>query len=79
MSPQFFTKITEYFFIKFVKLIYFTIIYNLFVIPGMVDSNWNIGALLEKKLQPLPFTFALSGMANQSKQQFKFGCGLIIG
>ncbi|KOB77463.1 Uncharacterized protein OBRU01_02539 [Operophtera brumata] len=46
---------------------------------GMVDSNWNIGAVLEKKLQPLPFTFALSGMANQGKQQFKFGCGLIIG
>lgn len=45
---------------------------------GMVDSNWNIGAVLEKKLQPLPFTFALSGMANQAKQQFKFGCGLII-
>ncbi|KAI8425839.1 hypothetical protein MSG28_011604 [Choristoneura fumiferana] len=35
--------------------------------------------VLEKKLQPLPFTFALSGMANQAKQQFKFGCGLIIG
>ncbi|VVD05686.1 mitochondrial import receptor subunit TOM40 homolog 1-like [Leptidea sinapis] len=49
------------------------------VFRGMVDSNWNIGAVLEKKLQPLPFTFALSGMANQSKQQFKFGCGLIIG
>ncbi|CAG9133780.1 hypothetical protein JYU34_020079 [Plutella xylostella] len=49
------------------------------VFRGMVDSNWNIGAVLEKKLQPLPFTFALSGMANQAKQQFKFGCGLIIG
>ncbi|XP_047540548.1 mitochondrial import receptor subunit TOM40 homolog 1 [Vanessa atalanta] len=49
------------------------------VFRGMVDSNWNIGAVLEKKLQLLPFTFALSGMANQAKQQFKFGCGLIIG
>lgn len=49
------------------------------VFRGMLDSNWNIGAVLEKKLQPLPFTFALSGMANQAKQQFKFGCGLIIG
>ncbi|KAL4706659.1 hypothetical protein ACJJTC_005044 [Scirpophaga incertulas] len=48
------------------------------VFRGMVDSNWNIGAVLEKKLQPLPCTFALSGMANQAKQQFKFGCGLII-
>lgn len=49
------------------------------VFRGMVDSNWNIGAVLEKKLQPLPFTFALSGMANQATQQFKLGCGIIIG
>ncbi|XP_041983626.1 mitochondrial import receptor subunit TOM40 homolog 1-like [Aricia agestis] len=49
------------------------------VFRGMVDSNWTIGAVLEKKLQPLPFTFALSGMANQAKQQFKFGCGFYIG
>ncbi|CAL7942815.1 unnamed protein product [Xylocopa violacea] len=46
---------------------------------GSVDTNWTVGAVLEKKLQPLPFTFALSGMINHSKQQFKLGCGLIIG
>lgn len=46
---------------------------------GMVDSNWTVGAVLEKKLQPLPFSFALSGIMNHSKNQFRLGCGLIIG
>ncbi|XP_066991195.1 mitochondrial import receptor subunit TOM40 homolog 1 [Anabrus simplex] len=46
---------------------------------GMVDSNWTVGAVMEKKLQPLPFSFALSGTMNHSKNQFRLGCGLIIG
>lgn len=45
----------------------------------MVDSNWNVGGVLEKKLGPLPFTFSLSGMLNHSKQNFRLGCGFIIG
>lgn len=45
----------------------------------MLDSNWNIGGVLEKKLAPLPFSFALSGMMNHNKNQFRLGCGLIIG
>lgn len=49
------------------------------VFRGMADTNWNVGAVLEKKLQPLPFTFALSGLLNHSKNQFRLGCGLIIG
>lgn len=49
------------------------------VFRGMVDSNWTVGAVLEKKLQPLPFSFALSGMLNHVKNQSRFGCGLIIG
>ncbi|EFN79140.1 Mitochondrial import receptor subunit TOM40-like protein [Harpegnathos saltator] len=49
------------------------------VFRGSIDTNWVIGAVLEKKLQPLPFSFALSGMINHSKQQFRLGCGLIIG
>lgn len=49
------------------------------VFRGMVDSNWTVGATLEKKLQPLPFTFALSGMLNHSKDQCRFGLGFIIG
>ncbi|XP_013786973.2 mitochondrial import receptor subunit TOM40 homolog 1-like, partial [Limulus polyphemus] len=49
------------------------------VFKGTVDSNWTVGAVLEKKLQPLPFTLALSGMLNHAKNQSRFGCGLIIG
>jgi mitochondrial import receptor subunit TOM40 len=49
------------------------------VFRGMVDTNWNVAAVLEKKLQPLPFSFALSGILNHSKNQFRLGCGLIIG
>ncbi|XP_076282134.1 mitochondrial import receptor subunit TOM40 homolog 1 [Lasioglossum baleicum] len=49
------------------------------VFRGSVDTNWTVGAVLEKKLQPLPFSFALSGMMNHSKQHFRLGCGLIIG
>lgn len=49
------------------------------VFRGMADTNWNVGGVLEKKLQPLPFTFALSGLLNHSKTQFRLGCGIIIG
>lgn len=52
---------------------------NLVVIAGMVDSGFTVGAVLEKKLQPLPFSFALSGTMNHSKNQFRLGCGFIIG
>lgn len=52
---------------------------NLGVIAGMVDSSLTVGAVLEKKLQPLPFSFALSGSMNHNKNQFRIGCGFIIG
>ncbi|KAK6173395.1 hypothetical protein SNE40_016854 [Patella caerulea] len=46
---------------------------------GQLDSNWCLGAVMEKKLQPFPFTFALSGYANHVKGQYRFGIGLIVG
>jgi mitochondrial import receptor subunit TOM40 len=49
------------------------------VFRGMADTNWTVAAVLEKKLQPLPFSFALSGALNHSKNNFRLGCGLIIG
>lgn len=49
------------------------------VFRGMVDTNWTVAAVMEKKLQPLPFTFALSGILNHAKNQFKLGVGLVIG
>lgn len=49
------------------------------VFRGMIDSNWNVSGVMEKRLQPLPFSFALSGRINHTKNQFRLGCGLIIG
>ncbi|KAH8396228.1 hypothetical protein KR222_005667 [Zaprionus bogoriensis] len=49
------------------------------VFRGAIDSNWHISGVLEKRLQPLPFTFALSGRMNHEKNNFKLGCGLMIG
>lgn len=46
---------------------------------GMVDSNWTAGAVMEKRLMPLPFTFVLSGFLNHVKPSYKFGIGLTIG
>lgn len=46
---------------------------------GMIDSNWNVGSVLEKRLLPLPFTFVLSGFLNHVKPSYKFGIGLTIG
>lgn len=46
---------------------------------GHIDSNWSVGAVLEKKLNPLPFTLAFSGLMNHNKNQFRLGVGVIIG
>jgi mitochondrial import receptor subunit TOM40 len=46
---------------------------------GMFDSNWTAGAVLEKRLLPLPFTLILSGFLNHVKQSYRFGIGLTIG
>lgn len=50
-----------------------------FTFKGQLDSNWCIGAVLEKRLPPLPFTFALSGFANHNKNTYRFGVGFVIG
>lgn len=47
---------------------------------GSVDSNWTVGAVLEKRLQPLPFTFLMSGhIIHARNPSYKFGMGLLIG
>lgn len=48
---------------------------------GSLDTNWQVGAVLEKKLQPLPLSFTLSGAIDHGSKSpsYKFGCGLIIG
>lgn len=49
------------------------------VFKGHIDSNWSVGAVLEKKLSPLPFTLAISGLMNHQKNNFRLGVGVLIG
>lgn len=49
------------------------------VFRGQLDSNWCVGAVMEKKLPPLPFSFALSAFANHVKGAYRFGVGLVVG
>lgn len=46
---------------------------------GSVDSSWQVGAVLEKKLPPLPLTLALGAFINHRKDKFLCGFGLTIG
>uniref|UniRef100_A0A8C4P341 Translocase of outer mitochondrial membrane 40 n=1 Tax=Dromaius novaehollandiae TaxID=8790 RepID=A0A8C4P341_DRONO len=46
---------------------------------GSVDSNWVVGAVLEKKLLPLPLTLAMGAFLNHRKNKFQCGFGLTIG
>lgn len=49
------------------------------VFRGMVDSTWTVGAVMEKRLAPLPFTFCMSAMLNHAKGSSRLGLGLIVG
>ena len=51
----------------------------IYVCVGQIDSNWCVGAVMEKKLHPLPFTLALSSYINHVKNAFRFGIGFILG
>ncbi|XP_049587716.1 mitochondrial import receptor subunit TOM40 homolog [Syngnathus scovelli] len=46
---------------------------------GSVDSNWVVGATLEKKLPPLPLTVALGAFLNHRKNKFQCGFSVVIG
>lgn len=51
-----------------------------FTFKGSIDTNWTVGAVLEKKLAPMPFTLLLSGhVVHGRKPDYRFGCGLMIG
>lgn len=50
-----------------------------FVFRGLVDTNWNVGCVFEKKLLPLPFTLMFSGTINHLKAQTRVGLGLYVG
>uniref|UniRef100_A0A673JJI1 Mitochondrial import receptor subunit TOM40 homolog n=1 Tax=Sinocyclocheilus rhinocerous TaxID=307959 RepID=A0A673JJI1_9TELE len=46
---------------------------------GSLDSNWVVGATLEKKLVPLPLSLALGAFLNHRKNKFQCGFGVTIG
>nr|CAD7444801.1 unnamed protein product [Timema bartmani]CAD7460967.1 unnamed protein product [Timema tahoe] len=45
---------------------------------GMVDTNWNVGAVMEKKLNHAPFSFAISGTLNHARNTFRLGFGFMV-
>uniref|UniRef100_A0A667ZDE9 Translocase of outer mitochondrial membrane 40 homolog, like n=1 Tax=Myripristis murdjan TaxID=586833 RepID=A0A667ZDE9_9TELE len=46
---------------------------------GSLDSNWVVGATLEKKLLPLPLSLVLCSFLNHRKNKFQCGFGVTIG
>ncbi|CAL9690757.1 unnamed protein product [Knipowitschia caucasica] len=46
---------------------------------GSMDSNWVVGATLEKKLLPLPLSLVLCSFLNHQKNKFQCGFGVTIG
>uniref|UniRef100_A0A3Q2E378 Mitochondrial import receptor subunit TOM40 homolog n=1 Tax=Cyprinodon variegatus TaxID=28743 RepID=A0A3Q2E378_CYPVA len=46
---------------------------------GSIDSNWVVGATLEKKLLPLPLSLVLCSFLNHQKNKFQCGFGITIG
>ncbi|KAM6986687.1 mitochondrial import receptor subunit TOM40 homolog [Aplochiton taeniatus] len=46
---------------------------------GSIDSNWMVGATLEKKLIPLPLSLILGAFLNHRKNKFQCGFGITIG
>ncbi|XP_074794300.1 mitochondrial import receptor subunit TOM40B isoform X2 [Natator depressus] len=49
------------------------------VFRGLLDSNWCVGGVLEKKLPPLPITLALGAFLNHWKNRFHCGFSIIVG
>ncbi|XP_032991647.1 mitochondrial import receptor subunit TOM40B isoform X1 [Lacerta agilis] len=49
------------------------------VFRGFLDSSWCVGAVLEKKLPPLPVTLALGAFLNHWKNRFHCGFSIIVG
>lgn len=49
------------------------------VFRGLVDSNWCVGAVLQKKLPPLPVTLALGAFLNHWRNRFHCGFSITVG
>ncbi|XP_050424003.1 mitochondrial import receptor subunit TOM40 homolog 1-like [Adelges cooleyi] len=48
-------------------------------IKGSIDRKWNISTTLEKRLNPMPFTLALSAVFCPVKHQLRTGIGFFVG
>lgn len=48
-------------------------------VAGSLDSNWVVGATLEKKLLPLPLSLVLCTFLNHRKNKFQCGFGVTVG
>lgn len=46
---------------------------------GLLDSNWSVGGVLEKKLPPLPVTLALGAFLNHWRNRFHCGFSVTVG
>lgn len=46
---------------------------------GLVDSNWCVGAVLEKKMPPLPVTLALGAFLNHWRNRSHCGFSITVG
>lgn len=46
---------------------------------AQLDSNWNVSAMLEKRLVPFPFAFTLCALGNHASSKYEAGVGLTIG
>ncbi|XP_037549441.1 mitochondrial import receptor subunit TOM40B [Nematolebias whitei] len=49
------------------------------VFKGSVDSDWVVGATLEKKLLPLPLSLLLCSFLNHQKNKVQCGFGITVG
>lgn len=46
---------------------------------GVVDTQWNVSCIVEKRLDPLPATLTLSALINHVSDKSRFGIGFSLG
>ena len=48
-------------------------------IRGRIDTHGTVGAVVERRLDPLPATLMLSGHLNHWTDESRFGIALVVG
>ena len=46
---------------------------------GVVDTQWNVSCIVEKRLDPLPASLTLSALINHVSDKSRFGIGFSLG